>query len=173
MSLIEDIRILKLQNSTDERGMFCKIVPNEYVGQSSFKICELFYSSSRKDVIRGMHFQKPPNAQAKLVTVIKGRILDVILDLRKNSKSYGNFVSFDLKEGDGKAILIPKGFAHGFLGKDSENVVLYITDSKYSREAEDGLRYDSFGFNWEISNPIISRRDAAFSKYEDFISPFN
>ena len=119
-----------------------------------------------------MHFQKPPSAQSKIVTVIKGRITDVLLDIRRNSKSYGTFISIDLNEKEGKFLFIPEGIAHGFLGIDMENIVLYLTSTEYSKENDSGIRYDSFGYDWGVTNPILSERDVGFVKYEDFISPF-
>lgn len=173
MYAIEGVYQFELKKSYDKRGAFLKVLPSPYLEELHFRVSEVFYSSSKKDVIRGMHFQKPPSAQARIVTVIKGRITDVLLDLRRKSKSYGTFMSIDLDEKDGKSIFIPKGVAHGFLGRDMENVVLYVTDSEYSKENEDGIRYDSFEYDWGVKNPVLSERDLGFDKFENFISPFD
>ena len=158
----------------DNRGSFFK--PYNYENSSkfgtNFHVQEVFYSVSRKGVIRGMHFQKPPSEQKKIVTVIKGSIMDVILDLRTNSDYFGKFITIRMNEGDGCSILVPKGTAHGFLGLDLENIVLYLADSSYSRENEDGIRYDSFGYDWGIIEPILSKRDLSFRGFNEFISPF-
>jgi len=164
--------LFDLKGSQDERGVFFKVLPIISLGGLPFSVSEVFYSSSKKDVIRGMHFQRPPNAQSKIVTVVKGRITDVILDLRKGSKSYGKFMSIDLKENEGKSLFIPKGIAHGFVGRETENIVLYITDAEYSKQDEDGIRYDSFGYEWNVSKPVLSDRDLALQRFNEFKSPF-
>ena len=137
-----------------------------------FDVKEVFYSISRKGVIRGMHFQKPPSEQEKIFTVIKGSVMDVILDLRTDSEYFGKFITIRMNEEDGRSVLIPKGTAHGFLGLDLENIVLYLADASYSKEDEDGIRYDSFGYDWGIIEPILSNRDLSFRGFDEFISPF-
>ncbi len=171
---IPEAKLITGKIAKDVRGSFFKPYNHEEISKLGiqFSVKEAFYSISKRDIIRGMHFQKPPSSQAKIVTVIKGRITDVLLDLRTDSKNYGKFISIDLRESDGKSIFIPKGVAHGFLGIDTENVVLYLADTEYSKENDDGIRYDSFGYDWGVTNPILSDRDAGFIKLEDFISPF-
>lgn len=172
--LIPEAKLISGKISTDIRGSLYKPYNDEELSKTGigFNVREVFYSVSKKDVIRGMHFQKPPSAQSKIVTVIKGRITDVLLDIRRNSKSYGTFISIDLNEKEGKFLFIPEGIAHGFLGIDMENIVLYLTSTEYSKENDNGIRYDSFGYDWGVTNPILSERDVGFVKYEDFISPF-
>ena len=158
----------------DKRGSFFKPYNYENLLKMGIKfdVQEVFYSVSRKGVIRGMHFQKHPAEQEKIVTVIKGSVMDVILDLRTDSEYFGKFITICLKEDDGCSVLVPKGTAHGFLGLDSENIVLYLADASYSRENEDGIRYDSFGYDWGIIEPILSKRDLSFRGFDEFISPF-
>ena len=83
-----------------------------------------------------------------------------------------SIVSIDLKESDGQSIFIPKGVAHGFLGMDKENIVLYLANIEYSKENDDGIRYDSFGYDWGVTDPILSERDVGFAKFQNFTSPF-
>ena len=172
---ISGVLIIKNDIKIDTRGFLNKPFSEVDLLENNiqFKVAESFYSMSNKNVIRGMHFQKPPLAQGKIVTVIKGNITDVLLDLRKTSKSYSTYISLNMKERDGKSIFIPKGIAHGFLGRDKENIVLYFADSKYSMEHESGIRYDSFGYKWNVMNPLISERDRKFETFEKFISPFD
>ena len=172
---IPGAKLIKGKIATDIRGCFFKPYNNEEILKMGikFNVKEAFYSISKRDVIRGMHFQRPPSSQAKIVTVMKGRITDVLLDLRTDSKYYGKFIPIDLKEGDGQSIFIPKGVAHGFLGIDKENIVLYLADLEYSRENDDGIRYDSFGYDWGVTDPILSERDLGFAKFQNFISPFD
>jgi dTDP-4-dehydrorhamnose 3,5-epimerase/CDP-3, 6-dideoxy-D-glycero-D-glycero-4-hexulose-5-epimerase len=158
----------------DNRGSFFKPYNYENLLKMGIKfdVQEVFYSVSRKGVIRGMHFQNPPAEQEKIVTVIKGSIMDVILDLRTDSEYFGRFITIRMNENDGCSVLVPKGTAHGFLGLDLENIVLYLADASYSRENEDGIRYDSFGYDWGVKNPVLNERDLGFDKFENFISPF-
>ena len=158
----------------DKRGGFFKPYNYENLLKMGIKfdVQEVFYSVSRKGVIRGMHFQKHPAEQEKIVTVIKGSIMDVILDLRTDSEYFGKFITIRMNENDGCSVLVPKGTAHGFLGLDLENIVLYLADASYSRENEDGIRYDSFGYDWGVTNPVLTERDLGFDKFENFISPF-
>ena len=158
----------------DKRGGFFKPYNYENLLKMGIKfdVQEVFYSVSRKGVIRGMHFQNPPAEQEKIVTVIKGSIMDVILDLRTDSEYFGKFITIRMNENDGCSVLVPKGTAHGFLGLDLENIVLYLADASYSRENEDGIRYDSFGYDWGVKNPVLNERDLGFDKFENFISPF-
>jgi len=158
----------------DERGGFIKTY-----NQSNFKelgldvdVKERYFSTSHKNVIRGMHFQIPPLDHIKLVTVMQGAIIDVVLDMRKKSSTFGQYLSIELNSEAGKTIYIPKGFAHGFLALEDYSIVEYNQTTEYTPKNDEGIRYDSFGFNWGINNPIISERDLSFCKFADFNSPF-
>lgn len=138
--------------------------------QTSFK--ESYYSTSYKDVIRGMHFQTPPHEHEKLVYVTNGKILDVILDLRVKSSTYLQYITVELVE-KSSSIYIPKGCAHGFLTLSEEATVVYNVSTVYNPEFDAGVRWDSFGFDWlDVGLPIISPRDRSFDKVSEFNSPF-
>lgn len=171
---LEGLMILNIDVKNDERGFFLKPYSSvELEGVSLIKsIAEVFYSVSRVDVLRGMHFQIPPFAQKKIVGVINGAILDVVIDIRKNSETYGEYASFNMSANDGQFLFIPDGFAHGFLSLSEDTTVIYIVDNLYSKPHEDGIRYDSFGFDWPIRDPIISDKDSGFIAFKDFDSPF-
>ena len=158
----------------DIRGFFFKPYSKVEMSRNkiSFTVAEVFYSTSAVNVIRGMHFQAPPYQQAKLVTVISGKITDVVLDIRKGSPFYGKWISVNLKQNDGKILYIPSGFAHGFISRHQESTVLYVVDHEYSSVMENGVRYDSFGYDWELGNPILSSRDLNFKPMNTFQSPF-
>ncbi|MEM0134160.1 MAG: dTDP-4-dehydrorhamnose 3,5-epimerase family protein [Thermoplasmatales archaeon] len=168
--------ILLIENlvNSDIRGRFFKSYAREELLAKNidFNIEEVFYSTSKKNVIRGMHFQLPPFEQGKIVNVINGKVVDVVLDIRKGSPSYGKSISLTLEENDGKALYIPSGFAHGFISTDAESTVLYLANCKYSPESETGIRYDSFGFDWKTERPILSNRDLGFKPMDSFHSPF-
>ena len=157
----------------DNRGSFTKVFSNdlyEHVG-IYFSPKEIFYSISHKDVIRGMHFQIPPADHAKLVYITSGSIIDVVLDIRKTSKTFGKYFSIQL-EANKNALYIPSGFAHGFKSLENDSIVVYNQTSCHSKEHDAGMLWNSFNFNWQIENPIISTRDQSFNEFLKFNSPF-
>jgi len=171
---LQDVYIIKPNVFTDDRGVFIKSY-NESVFKETgieLRLKESFYSISKRNVIRGMHFQLPPHDYAKLVYVTDGVIVDVILDLRKNSPTYAKYISIQLSSENAKQVYIPKGFAHGFAVLSNSATVVYIQTVVHSPEHDTGIRWDSFGMNWNINDPILSRRDQNFKKLEDFDSPF-
>ncbi len=170
----EGLYILETNNFTDDRGSFQKLFAFDFFAENglvtNFK--EFYYSVSKKNVIRGMHFQIQPHEHTKLMYVSKGSILDVVVDLRKNSETYGKYFSIKLDDTSARYMYIPVGFAHGFLALEDDTIVNYAQSSCYSQQADCGIAYNSFGFNWGIENPIISKRDLNFEKLAGFNSPF-
>lgn len=158
----------------DKRGIFVKVFHRKFFEANNIAsdVRESFYSISRKNVIRGMHFQLPPDDHEKFVFCVHGKILDVILDIRKGSPTYGKFYSIELSGRDGLIVYIPKGFAHGFLSLEDNSIVVYMTTKEYSPEKDYGIRWDSFGFNWNVNNPIISPKDRELPLLSEFDSPF-
>lgn len=169
-----DLYVLELLSFKDKRGEFVKTIHAETFFKSGldFEYTESFYSVSNKDVIRGMHFQIPPDDHSKLVYVVKGTIIDVVLDLRVNEPTFGQFYSVELSETNRKAVYIGKGFAHGFLSLEEDTIVEYHTSTSQSRACEGGILWHSFGYEWPVNSAIISDRDAAFESFENFKSPF-
>lgn len=157
---------------SDNRGKFIKIHTEGVFDSFDFEVKEEYYSISYKNVIRGMHFQNPPKDHHKMVKCISGQVTDVILDIRKNSKTFGKFIVLDLNENDGRLLLIPSGCAHGFVSKTNQSIMLYRTTTSYDSKYDDGIRYDSFGYDWGIKDPIISSRDLSFELFKDFQSQF-
>ena len=117
-------------------------------------------SFSKKNVIRGLHLQKK-NSQGKFISVIKGKIFDVVVDLRKNSKTYGKYLSTILSEKNSKSIFIPPGFAHGFCALSKENYVVYSCTKYRDEKSEIGIKFNDqdLKINWPIKKPIISTKD--------------
>lgn len=159
----------------DLRGSFTKIYHQGLYHDAGidFSLKEQYISVSRKNVIRGMHFQTPPHACDKIVTVLSGRALDVILDVRPSSPTYGKFIQIGLCPETPKAVFIPKGCAHGFLALEDNTCMLYNVSAEYSPECDTGIRWDSFGFQWPVGTgePIISKRDAALEPLKAFQLP--
>lgn len=124
--------------------------------------------------VRGLHFQNPPFAETKLVRVVKGAMIDVFVDLRKDSATFGKWDSIELSEDNDKAVYIPKGFAHGFKTLTENVLVEYKIDVVYHAEAVSGIRWNDpdLAVDWNVENPITSARDAEAQFFADFDSPF-
>lgn len=159
-------------NSSDERGTFVKNFHKEQlttkVGNFDFR--ELFYSESKKNVIRGMHFQRPPHDHAKLVFPMSGSLLDVVVDIRSNSNTYGKYHAQKLDYNENQALFIPTGFAHGFLSLEDNTKMIYCVSKEHSPNYDDGIKWNSFGYNWPCKNPIVSSRDNSFNSFDKILS---
>jgi len=171
---IKGLRILEPVVLNDNRGSFTKIFNMDFFRDNliDFEIKESFFNVSNKDVIRGMHFQLPPFEHDKVVYVPKGKVLDVVLDLRKGSSTYGKYYSMELSSLNSKVLIIPKGLAHGFKSLEDNTCVVYLQSSCYNISCDKAIKYDSFGFDWNCLNPILSQRDLISDNFDDFDSPF-
>jgi dTDP-4-dehydrorhamnose 3,5-epimerase len=150
---------------TDDRGLFVKTFHADLFKGAGldFSPVEEFYSISRMGVVRGMHFQLPPHDHAKLVYCSTGRVLDVVVDLRKNSQTYGRYYATELSSESRTQLFIPSGFAHGFLALDDNSTMTYLTGTVHNPTSDAGIRYDSCGFEWPVDD---------FPTLADFASPF-
>lgn len=168
---------ITLNPHQDERGYFMRTydeaIFNQY-GMTNNWVQENQSLSKKKGIIRGLHFQNPPQAETKLVRVVLGAIVDVFVDLRKNSETYGQWDSIELSEENYKAVYIPKGFAHGFCTLTENALVCYKVDSFYAPEAEGGLKWNDseLGIEWPVSHPLVSDKDSKLSNFRDFVTPF-
>lgn len=167
---LEGVYIINNFVAQDERGTFVKTFNlNDFENNNlNFDIRESYYSISRKNVIRGMHFQLPPSDHEKLVYVPFGSILDVVVDLRKKSLTYKKFISIELSASNRKSIFIPKGLAHGFKSMAENTITVYNVATEYDSKADQGIKFDSFGFDWEAKDIIISARDTGFMTLDCF-----
>ena len=158
----------------DTRGTFVKTFHRDVFCRLGldFEPREEFFSTSARNVLRGMHFQLPPAAHAKLVYCITGRVLDVVLDLRKSAPTFGRSVARELNAKSREMFFIPVGFAHGFLALEDGATMVYLTSTVHSPAHDAGVRWDSFGFDWPVKNPVMSERDQKFPALRDFNSPF-
>lgn len=172
----EKLVILKNFFAADKRGLFIKTFNKDIFKSEGFdfSIAESYYSVSKKNVVRGMHFQLPPNDHHKLVFVPKGKIIDVVVDLRRHSNTYKKIFSTVLSSENKRAILIPKGFAHGFKSMIDNTITMYNVSSNYDKASDSGILYNSINFGWDLKNPIVSERDLSFKTISDFelINPF-
>ena len=171
--LLPDTWLLKLRRQADLRGTFVKCYSHTVAATrlQALNLKEEYYSTSKAGVIRGMHFQTPPHDHLKVVYCPVGLVLDVLLDLRKGA-SYGRTASVILGQDDPCLIWIPPGVAHGFRAISDDSLMIYKTTSEHAPAHDMGIRWDSFGFDWGLSFPIVSARDAAHPAFPDFVSPF-
>lgn len=162
---------------TDARGSFAKLFHPDDLGLGSgqaFPVRESFISWSESGVLRGMHFQSPPFAHDKAVTCLAGEVLDVVLDLRRSSPTYGRSVAFHLEGATPATVWIPAGCAHGFavLGQDRA-LMHYAVSAEHSPANDLGVRWDSFGFAWPAGvAKVISERDQALPRFADLPAVF-
>ena len=154
----KDLFIIKSKVYIDNRGFFREIFKKKLLNK--YKFVFACASSSKKNVLRGLHFQsKFP--QGKYLTVLKGEILDIAVDLRINSKTFGKHFKINLSEKNGKSIFIPPGFAHGFVGLKKENTIVYFCTNYRSKYHEDGILWNDsdLKIKWNIKKPILSKKD--------------
>ena len=161
------VKVIQSKIYKDSRGLFKENYKKKFLKNKNFIFGCM--SKSNKNVIRGLHLQtKFP--QEKYVSVLKGAIIDVILDLRKNSNTFGKHFKIILSDNNGKSIFIPHGFAHGFLGLKKENIVYYTCTNYRSPKHEVGLLWNDkdLKIKWPIKNPIISKKDRGNLKFKEF-----
>lgn len=161
-------------NISDSRGSFVKTFHADCFESLGLRTdwVEQYYSVSRPGVVRGLHFQLPPNDHAKLVYCIAGRVLDVAVDLRKGSPTYGEHISLELSAERANMLYLPAGLAHGFSTYDEEATMVYNVTSVYHPESDAGIRWDSAGIKWPHKSPNISERDQSFENLSAFQTPF-
>lgn len=168
------VQLIQAFKAEDNRGGFVKTFHSsdfESLG-IDFQLDESFYSYSNKHVVRGMHFQTPPFEHAKIVYCTSGRLVDVLLDIRTDSPTFGKSIHIDFAGNDGQVLYIPVGIAHGFCTLEDATTMVYLTSKKYDPNHDAGIHYASFGFNWPIDSPLLSTRDLSFARFLDFKSPF-
>jgi dTDP-4-dehydrorhamnose 3,5-epimerase len=168
--------LLKLQCKVfnDARGSFVKNFRETHLKSLGLEthFPEEFVTTSVAGVLRGLHFQTPPHDHIKIVSCFAGEVLDVVLDLRKSSPTYGRHEAFSLREDAGLSLYIPKGFAHGFLSMKDGSVVHYQVSTEYAPTHDSGVLWNSAGIAWPVKDPVVSTRDQGLSRLADFKSPF-
>ena len=175
-TFIEDLLIIEPQLFKDDRGFFYE----SYNKNNLDKVVNVIFvqdneSKSNKGVIRGLHFQKPPYAQTKLIRCISGSILDVAVDLRLKSKTYGKSFSIELSSENNKQLFVPKGFAHGFQVISDEAIVNYKVDNFYNPKSDSGIIWNDkdLSIDWNLDiKPVISLKDLKLISFKELKSPF-
>jgi dTDP-4-dehydrorhamnose 3,5-epimerase len=174
---IKDVFIIEPRVFQDERGLFFESFQqetfNDLIGRKLTFVQEN-ESISKKGVIRGLHFQNPPHAQGKLVRVIKGSVLDVAVDIRKDSITYGKSISVVLTSENRRQLWIPEGFAHGFVALEEDTIFQYKCTNYYNKASEDALLWNdsTLAIDWKIDQPILSPKDEIAPTFDQFQSPF-
>jgi dTDP-4-dehydrorhamnose 3,5-epimerase len=158
----------------DARGVFLKTFARSQFDRDGLEttFVESFCTLSGANVLRGMHLQLPPKDHAKLVYCLAGSVTDVALDLRRGSPSFGSYITCELSFERPIALYLPRGVAHGFLVKCAPALMMYHVTTEHVPDLDAGVAWNSFGFQWPHHAPLLSTRDAALPRFDDFLSPF-
>lgn len=168
---LKDAFIIQPTLFEDKRGYFCETFNygklNDYIGH--FDIMQVNKSKSKQNVLRGLHFQKPPYNQAKIINIIKGVILDVIVDIRTDSPTFGQHQRFILNDKEMLQLYVPRGFAHGFVVLSKNAVFQYIVDNEYAPDYDTGIKYDDEKLNidWELNRFVVSDKDKNLKSFNE------
>ena len=175
---LPDVLTLTPTRFGDARGWFCETFNAARLvaaGLDMVWVQDNHSMSARVGTLRGLHYQSPPHAQDKLVRCSRGAILDVAVDIRRGSPFYGRWVGVELTAENGRQLLVPKGFLHGFVTRAAESEVQYKCSDLYAPECDGGIRWDDpdIGVDWGVSEPVLSAKDSTAPFLRDFISPFD
>lgn len=163
----KNLLLIKRPNYKDKRGSLSEIFNQKFLNKNFIYD---YYSSSRRNVIRGLHYQSI-NQQEKFITVINGKIFDICLDLRRDSKTFGKFFSTILSKDNNLSIFIPKGFAHGYCSLENNSIVYYKNSKLFSKNEQSGILWNDpiLKIKWPTTKPIISKKDMENLNFSDFI----
>ena len=176
---IQDVKLITPARVRDDRGFFSETYNAQRFKDAGLEVDfvqDNHSLSARRGTLRGLHFQAPPFAQAKLVRALRGAVLDVAVDVRKGSATYGKWVSAELSANNGVQIFVPRGFLHGFITLEPDTEIAYKVDNYYSRECDGAVRWNDpeLGIDWGIpaAEVVLSEKDAAAQSFTGFASPF-
>ena len=176
---IEGVKIIEPRIFGDARGYFFESFNSkDFAEQTGIQVnfVQDNESKSRYGVVRGLHFQKPPYAQSKLVRVVSGRVLDVAVDIRRGSPTYGRHVAVELTEDNHRQLFLPKGMAHGFAVLSDEVLFQYKCDEYYHPESEGAIAWDdpALAIDWHLpkGDVLLSEKDSHHPKFNEFVTPF-
>ena len=174
---LPDVLILTPARFGDERGWFSETFNAARLAAAGLDMVwvqDNHSMSARVGTLRGLHFQTPPHAQDKLVRCSRGAILDVAVDIRRGSPGYGRWIGVELTAENGRQMLVPQGFLHGFVTRAADSEVQYKCSDVYAPECDGAVRWDDpqIGIDWGVSEPVLSAKDSAAPGFRDFVSPF-
>jgi len=176
-TIFADACILIPKVFSDQRGFFMESFSQKKLQQAAITtewVQDNHSLSRQAGVLRGLHFQLPPYTQAKLIRVIRGKIYDVIVDLRANSPTFGQWAGFFLDAVEKHQLYVPRGFAHGFCTVEPDTEVLYKTDQYYHPQSDSGIYYndETLGIDWPVKEPVLSEKDKHLEPFSSFKTPF-
>lgn len=170
------VLVLQPKRHGDERGFFCESWNRRTMlaaGLDVEFVQDNLSLSADANTVRGLHYQAPPHAQAKLVSCVKGAIFDVAVDVRAGSPTYGKSFGTELSAENGMQLFVPAGFLHGFATRQPETIVTYKVNDYYDSTCDGGVRWDSCGIDWRLTgDPVLSNKDANAPVFASFESPF-
>ena len=172
---LDGVLVITPRRFGDERGFFSESWSRQAMAEAGLDIDfvqDNHSLSHRAGTVRGLHYQAPPMAQAKLVRCGRGRLLDVAVDARRGSPTFGASFAAELSFEDGRQMLVPEGFLHGFATLEPDTEVIYKCSAPYSPEHDGAVRWDSLGIDWGVSDPVLSDKDARAPAFADWESPF-
>ena len=174
---IPGVVILEPARFGDERGFFSETWNKARMAEAGLNYDFVQDNHSLSDeagTLRGLHYQAPPNAQAKLVRCGRGRLFDVVVDARKGSPAYGKWVGVELTFENGLQLMVPDGCLHGFVTREPSTEIIYKVSAHYNRESDGAVHWDSCGVDWGLTGtPVLSQKDAKAQAFADFDSPFD
>ena len=174
---LPEVMVITPRRFGDDRGWFSETWNKAALAAAGLSLPDFVQDnhsySGPRHTLRGLHFQRPPHAQAKLVRCSRGVILDVAVDARRGSRRYGQWVAAELSAENGAQLFVPAGFLHGFLTLTPDCEVQYKCSDYYAPECDGSVRWDSLGIDWGTDTPILSEKDAAAIAFTDFESPFD
>ncbi len=170
------VLVLKPKRHGDDRGFFCESWNRARLREAGLDVefvQDNMSMSTDAGTLRGLHYQSPPHAQAKLVSCLRGSLLDAVVDVRRGSPTYGQRLTIELSFENGLQLFVPAGFLHGFVTRAPDTIIFYKVDSHYNAAADGAVRWDSCGIDWGMSGePVLSPKDRAAPALADFDSPF-
>jgi dTDP-4-dehydrorhamnose 3,5-epimerase len=174
---LDGVLVITPQRFSDARGFFSESWNRARLAEAGIGIDwvqDNHSLSAQTGTVRGLHFQSPPHAQAKLVRCGRGQLFDVAVDIRRGSPTYGAWVGVELSAENGRQLLIPEGFLHGFATRAPDTEILYKCSDYYAPECDGTVRFDSLDIDWGLdgADPVLSRKDAAAQPFAEFESPF-
>jgi dTDP-4-dehydrorhamnose 3,5-epimerase len=173
---LPDVKVLVPRRFGDDRGWFSETWNKTRLADAGIDldfVQDSHSASAQVGTMRGLHYQAPPHAQDKLVRCTRGAIADVAVDVREGSPTYGQWVREELSEKNGKQLLVPKGFLHGFVTLQSNSEVQYKVTDYYDAESDKAVRWDSMGIDWGLTSPpTLSEKDQNAPMFVDWASPF-
>lgn len=169
----KDLIVLKNRSFKDDRGSLVKFFYSDFFVKLNFRVDDIYTTTSNKNIIRGVHHQKAPYGQAKLITCLSGSFIDVGVDLRPDSETYGKVFSYKLVAGSDDTVLLPAGFSHGTLSLEDNTTMLSICSGRYLPEHEAGINMKSIDLPYDTSMSIISIKDRALPDLQTVISMAN